>query len=259
MVRVNREFTSDVDQLAAMRQLARECCVRAWGCDCNDEMLEQLELALQEAAANIVLHAYNREPGGAISLEIEADGEGCRLTLWHDGRDFDPAAIPPPVFDGSRQSGFGHYLIGQTCDSVCYIHGPPGRHGVRLVKRRVPCRGTKMNMLVETFGDVAVVTVNEAQLDASNADDFRQAVAPVLAEHNKLVLDLGKVQFADSRGCGAILSCLKATTEKGGDLRICQVSRPVRTVFDFIRLHRICDIVDTKEQAVAAFQKKGTA
>ena len=72
----------------------------------------------------------------------------------------------------------------------------------------------------------------------------------------KLVIDLGRLQFVDSRGCGAILSCLKGTTEAGGDLHLCGVTRPVRTVFDFIRLHRICDIFDTKEQAVAAFKTK---
>lgn len=112
-----------------------------------------------------------------------------------------------------------------------------------------------MQMLVEKFDDVAVVAVHEDTLDASNADDFRRDMEPVLRDSHKLVLDLGRVTFVDSRGCGAILSCLKAVTEAGGDLKLCRVTRPARTVFDLIRLHRICEIVDTKETAVAAFKK----
>ena len=112
-----------------------------------------------------------------------------------------------------------------------------------------------MQLIVDKVGDVAVVTVQAEQLDAGNADDFKDEVAPVLAEHSQLVLDLGRVQFVDSRGCGAILSCLKHVTERGGDLKLCRVTRPARTVFDLIRLHRICEIVDTREQAVAAFKK----
>jgi anti-sigma B factor antagonist len=92
-------------------------------------------------------------------------------------------------------------------------------------------------------------------LDANNADDFRGDMEPALRDARKLVLDLSKVTFLDSRGCGAILSCLKRVTEASGDLKLCHVTRPARIIFDLIRLHRICEIVDTKEQAIAAFKK----
>jgi anti-sigma B factor antagonist len=110
-------------------------------------------------------------------------------------------------------------------------------------------------MLVEKFEDVAVATPQVESLDASNAEDFRKELEPVLRDARKLVLDLNKITFVDSRGCGAILSCLKSMTEIGGDLKLCRVTRPARIVFDLIRLQRICEIIDTKEQAVAAFKK----
>ena len=113
-----------------------------------------------------------------------------------------------------------------------------------------------MQTEVEQVGDVTVVMVNAQELDAGNDQDFKQALAPVLKDCRKMVVDLGRVQFVDSRGCGVILSCLKRATERGGDLKLCRVTRPARTVFDLIRLQRICEIVDTREQAVAAFQKK---
>jgi anti-sigma B factor antagonist len=112
--------------------------------------------------------------------------------------------------------------------------------------------GEAMQPTVEKLGDVTVVTVNAEALDASNAEEFRQEMAPVLADCRRLVLDLGRVQFMDSRGCGAILSCLKRVAEAGGDLKLCQVGRFVRTVLELMRLHRICDICDTRESAVRA-------
>jgi anti-sigma B factor antagonist len=163
--------------------------------------------------------------------------------------------VAPPAFDGSRQGGFGVYLIKQTVDEVHYFCDARGRCGVRLVKKRAPApqRGRIMQSTVETTGDIAVVAVNVDQLDASNVDDFKRDMAPVLKDYRKLVLDLGSVQFVDSAGCGAILSCLKHATTAGGDLKLCQVSRPVRSVFELIRLHRICEILNTKEDAVRAF------
>ena len=107
-----------------------------------------------------------------------------------------------------------------------------------------------MQPTVEKVGDVAVVTLNIDQLDASNAEDFKRQMAPVFQDARKVVLDLSRVQFVDSRGCGAILSCLKRLSESGGDLKLCNVTRNVRTVFDLIRLHRICQIVGTRDEAV---------
>jgi anti-sigma B factor antagonist len=112
-----------------------------------------------------------------------------------------------------------------------------------------------MQPTVEKVGNVAVVTVNLEQLDASNADDFRRDMTPVLQESRKVVLDLHRVQFVDSRGCGAILSCLKHLSGAGGDLKLCNVAKPVKTVFELIRLHRICEITNTRDEAIKAFEK----
>jgi anti-sigma B factor antagonist len=110
-----------------------------------------------------------------------------------------------------------------------------------------------MQPTVEKVDDVTIVAVNVVELDAGNADDFRRALAPVLKDTRKLVLDLDRVQFIDSRGCGAILSCLKSLSTVGGDLKLCRVTAPVNMVFDLIRMHNICQIVGTKEEAVRAF------
>jgi len=257
MQQFSRQFDSDMDELPAVRREVRSACLLEWGAGADDDALTQLELAVQEAATNIIRHAYGGEKNRPIRIDVRVEPEECRLTLYHEGKDFDPAAVIAPSFDGSRFGGFGQYLIGQCADQVRYIHNENGRHGIQLMKRRKfePEGRKKMQLLVEKFNDVAVVTLHEEQLDAGNADDFRQSLAPVQQEFNKLIVDLGRVRFVDSRGCGAILSCLKHATEAGGDLRLCGVNKPVRTVFDLIRLHRICEICDTKEQAVQAFKK----
>ena len=114
-----------------------------------------------------------------------------------------------------------------------------------------------MQPAIETVGDVTIVAVDVEELDAGNADAFRRALAPALKDCRKLVLDLDRVRFVDSRGCGAILSCLKQISPAGGDLKLCQVTPPVRMVFDLIRMNNICEIVETREDAVRAFQGGG--
>jgi anti-sigma B factor antagonist len=111
-----------------------------------------------------------------------------------------------------------------------------------------------MDIMVRRLNDVAVATVAVEDLDASNAGDFKRDMAPVLEAHSRLVLDLSRVRFVDSSGLGAFISCLRKLNAAGGDLKLCGMTKPVRGVFELVRMHRVFDILDTPEEAVRAFE-----
>jgi len=111
-----------------------------------------------------------------------------------------------------------------------------------------------MEIPVENLNGVAVAAVPVDELDASNSSEFKRDIAPVLQSQNKLVLDLGQLRFVDSSGLGAMLSCLRQLSAKGGDLKLCAMSKQVRGLFELVRMHRIFEIYGTREEAVRAFQ-----
>jgi anti-sigma B factor antagonist len=110
-----------------------------------------------------------------------------------------------------------------------------------------------MQITCEKVGEVGVAAVPVEELDASNAAEFKRDIAPVLEANPKLVLDLGRLRFVDSSGLGAFISCLRKLNASGGDLKLCGMSKPVRAVFELVRMHRVFDILATKEDAVGAF------
>jgi len=110
-----------------------------------------------------------------------------------------------------------------------------------------------MSTKAETTGGVTIVTPGMAALDAASTRDFKRQMAPILREHHRVVLDLSQVAFVDSSGLAAILSCLRELNAAGGDLKLCGVSAAVRTLFEMVRLHRIMDILPTREAALAAW------
>lgn len=111
-----------------------------------------------------------------------------------------------------------------------------------------------MEIPMEKFDDVAAATVPVDELDASNSGEFKRDIAPILQTQTKLVLDLSQLRFVDSSGLGAMLSCLRQLSGKGGDLKLCAMSKQVRALFELVRMHRIFDIYSTKEEAVQAFE-----
>ena len=114
-----------------------------------------------------------------------------------------------------------------------------------------------MEIVAEKIGDVAVVVLTVDELDAGNAPEFKRDVAPLLEQSARIVFDLAKLRFVDSSGLGAFLSCLRKVNAKGGDVKLCRMSKQVRTVFELVRMHRIFDIYESKEAALAAFSAGG--
>ena len=110
-----------------------------------------------------------------------------------------------------------------------------------------------MQIDIEKTDDIAVVTLQAEHLDASAAEEFKREMQPVLDANSKVVFDMSPLQFVDSAGLGAILSCLRRLSAANGDLKLCGLSKPVRAVFEISRMHRIFDIFPTRSEAIQAF------
>jgi anti-sigma B factor antagonist len=110
-----------------------------------------------------------------------------------------------------------------------------------------------MEIPIESRQSVTIAEIPVKELDASNASDLKSAMAPILESNSKVVVNLTRLQFVDSSGLGAILSCLRLVSARGGDLKLCCMTRHVRAAFELVRMHRVFDIFETQEEAVRAF------
>ena len=137
MVRRQREFDGGLRHLGAMRAFLREVCREGWQDEPADEnLLPQLELALTEAASNIILHGLQGQQHSSITVTVEVNDDQAGVTLRYPGKPFDPESAPAPAFDGSREGGFGLYLIGECVDEVHYGQDDQGQCVIHLVQRR---------------------------------------------------------------------------------------------------------------------------
>src|SRR5438105_3935855 len=95
-----------------------------------------------------------------------------------------------------------------------------------------PGKEETMQLDIDKSGDIAIVTLQAEHLDASAAEEFKRDMIPVLDANHKVILDMTPLQFVDSAGLGAILSCLRRLSGANGDLKLCGLSKPVRAVFE---------------------------
>lgn len=103
---------------------------------------------------------------------------------------------------------------------------------------------------------IFVVKICDEKLDASTAPDFKSHVLNFVANgKTRILLDLGKVDFIDSSGLGAIVTILKRVSD-GGDLCICNPKEPIKNMFKLTRMERVFRIFSSEEEAINAMCKE---
>ncbi|SMQ85510.1 anti-sigma B factor antagonist [Devosia lucknowensis] len=106
----------------------------------------------------------------------------------------------------------------------------------------------------ETIDGVLIVRVLERRLDASKAPSFKEHMSASLGgDVNRLVLDLGQVEFIDSSGLGVIVSVLKRLGPSGS-LAIASANSAVRRLFSLTRMDRVFTLYDTPQLAIENLQ-----
>ncbi len=101
--------------------------------------------------------------------------------------------------------------------------------------------------------DVLVIEMRVDNLDASNVREFKEAVQAKIQDRTRVVLDMTGVKFVDSSGLGALISCLRLLNGQKGDFKLCNLSKTVRALFELMRMHRVFNIFDAREEAVRSF------
>ncbi len=101
--------------------------------------------------------------------------------------------------------------------------------------------------------DVLVIELREDNLDASNVREFKDAVQAVMHERTRVVLDMSGVKFVDSSGLGALISCLRQLNARRGDFKLCAMSTTVRALFELMRMHRVFNIHETRQEAIKSY------
>jgi serine/threonine-protein kinase RsbW len=99
-----------------------------------------IQLAADEAASNIIEHAYAGVRNGDIEISCGMENGALIIVMFDRGKPFDPSTVRPPNLkaDLSRRKigGLGIYLMRKLMDDVRYESIPGKGNRLTLLKRR---------------------------------------------------------------------------------------------------------------------------
>jgi anti-sigma regulatory factor (Ser/Thr protein kinase) len=103
-----------------------------WGeSDCR-----AITLALDEALANVIRHAYHNRADGLIELECRESAEGLEVTLLDKGDAPDKSKICARALACDQLGGRGTHIIQDVMDTVSYQATPAGNRFVATKRLR---------------------------------------------------------------------------------------------------------------------------
>lgn len=97
--------------------------------------VEDLKLAINEALANIIEHAYGGQRNKDIFIDLVVARKYIEIILRDFGRKVELSEIRSRDLDEVRDGGLGVFLIKNMVDEVVYVSQKDGTE-LRLVKNR---------------------------------------------------------------------------------------------------------------------------
>ena len=123
-------FPSDPRFLSIARNMVGEVSAI---CGLSEEVCQRVTLAVDEAIANVIRHAYKNRYDQEIELDCRANADRIVFRLLDQGEPPDPARICGQPLNDASLSGRGTHLMRAIMDEMTYEQ-TPGKNELRLVK-----------------------------------------------------------------------------------------------------------------------------
>ena len=140
MAAIERKFKlqvpSSTENLALIREFVTTVGKQA---TMSDEDISKLELAVDEACANVIEHAYGHDITKEVDVRAVFDEDEVRISVIDSGRGFDPAKVDQETVEqlvAERKSGgLGFRLIKSLMDEVSYEIVPGQKNELHMTKK----------------------------------------------------------------------------------------------------------------------------
>lgn len=248
-------FTSHLSQIPSLRKFIGNLCKQSP--DTSQFFSDSMQLAATEIFANIIKHAYEGQSKHSIVVIGELTSLGLSIEFADQGKPFDPTTIPHPEMTGEAEGGFGWHIIKSIVDEIIYQpkKSVTGWNHLSIFKHYGNLEEA-MEFQHHREGETLIISPGYTSLDAREVKEFKQQITDLIDQEDasKVVLDLGNIQYIDSSGLGCLLSLLKSLHLKGGELKLANLKKPVRTIFELVAMHKIFGIFNSAEEAINSYK-----
>jgi len=102
----------------------------------------------------------------------------------------------------------------------------------------------------EVFDSIGVYKFAGAIDSSQESAMFLNIINKIIADRNRMLIDMGGITYIDSLGVGVIIRLIKLMREGKADVRFFGASEALRTILEVNSLHSVIHIYPTREEAI---------
>jgi anti-sigma B factor antagonist len=112
-----------------------------------------------------------------------------------------------------------------------------------------------MQLEQRIVGDVAIVTVNgDITLNKGGDVLIKDKIQSLIHQgYKSILLDLGAVSYVDSAGLGELVQAYATTRNRGGALKLVNVTKRLQDLLVVTRLVTVFESFDSEAEGIASF------
>jgi len=137
---MTEKFSLTVDsRLERLSEIADFVELAARAGELNDDQIYDVQMAVDEACANVIEHAYRGRRDGTLDIVCEKRGKEFVVTIQDFGERFDPQKVARPrtrdPLSKRNVGGLGVFFMRKMMDQVKFEFSPGSGNRLTMVKK----------------------------------------------------------------------------------------------------------------------------
>jgi len=113
------------------------------------------------------------------------------------------------------------------------------------------------NIQLDENGDLNILRL-DGSLDAYSFPRLEATLSQLQEnERNRVILDCSSLEYVSSAALGALIGFARHAREKGGDLKLTNLSPKIYNIVELLGFNKILEVCETTDDAAAKFSRLG--
>jgi anti-sigma B factor antagonist len=125
----------------------------------------------------------------------------------------------------------------------------------RSLLRAAKERAMQLKLATRTKDGILVVDCNGRIVFGEESSLLRETVKKAVTENNRIVLNLGEVNYIDSGGLGTLVALRTTAQNAGGTIKLTNLTKRVGDLLQVTKLLTVFDVYDSEAEAIESFRK----
>ena len=113
----------------------------------------------------------------------------------------------------------------------------------------------QLKVTTRTNDGILVVDCNGRIVFGEESSLLRDTVKKAVSENNRIVLNLGQVNYIDSGGLGTLVALRTTAQNAGGTIKLTNLTQRVGDLLQVTKLLTVFDVYNSEAEAIESFRK----